>query len=177
MKPVFLLTDVLPYEIPLIITNKNLYNYIKRNGNKWKPIINDIKDLKKNKTFKDITVETKPTEFQIIKNEREKRRLYLPHPLAQLSFLLFNDIFSDQFLTYFKLNGEFSLRCPIEINPYIYISGNKLTQETDEVMNQNSSKKTEKDILARGSFYSKNKFYTLPSFYNSNFFKYLEKKK
>ena len=77
-----LLTDVLPYEIPFILTNEGFYKFSKNKNN-----------LKKNKfiydffTKKNENNETNPLIYRIAKDNDSSRNLFLIHPKNQLQIV------------------------------------------------------------------------------------------
>ncbi|WP_413487598.1 antiviral reverse transcriptase Drt3b [Shewanella baltica] len=73
------LTDVLPYELPFILTNEGFYGYL--NGKSQKNII--IEKILNQENI------TNPLVYTINKGQTSSRKLYLIHPSNQLSFCNF----------------------------------------------------------------------------------------
>ncbi|GIK61821.1 MAG: DNA-binding protein [Ignavibacteriota bacterium] len=106
MKKTFILTDVLPEEIPLIYSNYYLYDFIDKSAD-WKSI--DLKLCLKNMS------DSEPFQFTILKKKEKKRLLSLPHPLAQLFFTKFIECYDTEIIHYFENNNVFSCRYPAAI--------------------------------------------------------------
>lgn len=74
-KETSILTETLPMEIPLIYSNRKLYEYIKNNKDDFLQC-----DIHKESD----SILTIPFTYLVRKNENEYRRLSLLHPIAQL---------------------------------------------------------------------------------------------
>ncbi|MCD4827105.1 MAG: RNA-directed DNA polymerase [Acholeplasmataceae bacterium] len=107
----FLLTDVLPYEIPVIFTNKNFVYYISKNYRNTK-FYDFEKALKKHSV---------PFKFKIIKDSNVNRTISLMNPIAQLQSLYFIEKYQYDILQYVNIYGLNSLRKPSDVSP-IYLS-------------------------------------------------------
>lgn len=103
-KDLFLRTDVLPAEIPILLSNKSVYlNFSKKN-------LNSLKGAKK--MLECVTV---PYFFFIPKSKGEERKIGLVHPIAQLQ--MFNYILQyEKLITSFCKNSPYSVRSPIKRN-------------------------------------------------------------
>lgn len=108
----FFKTDTLPYEIPILFNNRNLYtNFTK----KYLLELYNV-DAKHEKLFNWITI---PHNFFVPKNENNKRKLSLLHPIAQLQ--MFSYILRyDQLIISFSSNSKFSVRSPILRNQPVF---------------------------------------------------------
>src|SRR5699024_9292104 len=104
-KDLFLRTDVLPDELPILFSNKAVYlNFSKK-------AMESLVDIEKS-LLKLITV---PLFFHIPKSQNEKRKIALLHPLAQIQ--TFDYILKyEQLITSFCKNSPFSVRSPIKRN-------------------------------------------------------------
>ncbi|SDD24366.1 Reverse transcriptase (RNA-dependent DNA polymerase) [Terribacillus halophilus] len=107
----FFKTDVLPDEIPLLYTNKNLYNnFNKEYISKLLEKENLLPKNKKGSQFNSYT--TVPYYFSIPKNDRKKRKMALLHPIAQLQ--MFSYILRyDQLIVSYAKKSNYSVRSPI----------------------------------------------------------------
>lgn len=134
-----LLTDVLPFETPLIFSNVGFYNCIGK-------FLKNITDEKIINFFKTLGIESPdlffresysnqpqnnilkrkiPLTYSIKKDATDKRFLTIPHPVSQLIISSFYSYFSDSIL-YFCSKSHFSLRYPNKIaTSYYDFSGTK----------------------------------------------------
>lgn len=159
---IFLLLDLLPYEIPLIYSNNELAFFID-NNKKWQEII-----LSNNMKF------SQPYNFTVYKNDYSKRNLSLLHPLAQLQMQKFVEKYDQEIINYFENKVMFSLRYPFEKNSLHYKKIDKmnselafLSEDGREVNNNNFNSHVD-------SYFNKNKFLKITDFYKSYTFRNLE---
>ncbi len=105
-----ILGDILPYEIPLLFSNDNFYNYlIKRKDIDGEPdIIKDILDI----WDKDYTI---PLNFKISHKENSFRKLSIIHPGIQIKIIDFYDKYKNLIIYYSNIS-KFSIRKPIKIS-------------------------------------------------------------
>ncbi|MEC2941333.1 RNA-directed DNA polymerase [Bacillus cereus] len=117
----FLRTDVLPEEIPILFSNKNVYsNFSKQDIRKMFKLEESIKNLNKNSRFDSLnSYITVPHNFYIPKNERAFRKISLLHPIAQLQ--TFSYILRyDQLIASFCKQSKFSVRSPVLRNHPVF---------------------------------------------------------
>lgn len=190
------LSDLLPYESPLIFTNRYFYRFLILNNisyNIFTDVVSwkfrdDITDklilimlgvhpnekLKMIKDRKEITLNKKskhgiPFNFKISHNENKFRELSIPHPKNQLQSIDFYDKFKEQILYYCSLS-LFSIRYPDKIAKYIYF------RDSTHYSNLN---KNELEIIEESEFETENirSFFTYKNFSNIykfyNSYKYL----
>ena len=138
-----LLSDVLPYELPVIFTNRYFYRYLVSNGIRfdgtelsWKkdidqdalavlnfifsPYLNkDLTILPNNQIkFKDKVVSI-PFLYKIKHKPHKLRRLALIHPVSQMEIVSFYEKYKSLIL-YYCGQDEFSLRHPERVACYFY---------------------------------------------------------
>ena len=115
----FVRTDTLPEEIPLLFSNKVLYNNFKLS------VINELEDFDKTilKSF-----HTVPLYFYIPKNNIENRKMSLIHPLAQLQMFQYILRYDQLIVSYCK-NSKFSVRSPILQNQPVFVLSHTLKTE------------------------------------------------
>ena len=138
-----LLSDVLPYELPVIFTNRYFYRYLVSNGIRfdgtelsWKkdidqdalavlnfifsPYLNkDLTILPDNQIkFKDKVVSI-PFLYKIKHKPHKLRRLALIHPVSQMEIVSFYEKYKSLIL-YYCGQDEFSLRHPERVACYFY---------------------------------------------------------
>lgn len=103
-----ILTDVLPYEVPFILTNEGFYKIIKERslieGNRF------LKEI----LHTESSLSTNPLEYKITKDSESERSLFLIHPSIQIRICrLYKDY--NQLITHLCTRSTFSLRYPSKI--------------------------------------------------------------
>ena len=138
-----LLSDVLPYELPVIFTNRYFYRYLVSNGIKfdgnelsWKDGINkdalavlnlifspylseDLTTLTDNRINIKNKVVSIPFLYKIKHKPHRLRRLALIHPMNQIEMVSFYEKYKSLILYYCE-QDEFSLRYPKRVACYFY---------------------------------------------------------
>lgn len=162
-----LLTEVLPYEIPIIYTNIGLYKY---NEKKEKSII--AKTVLSQK-------ETIPFSYKIIKNADSYRTLHLIHPANQTSFVQFYIDYKG-LITSLCSRCTTSLRAPSSVATHFYERTRKKLNKTDKLKDEDieiePETKIENEPNHASSFFSYRKYPFLYKFYDSYEFHRCEKK-
>lgn len=161
-KDFFLITDTLPYELPLIYSNKNLQDYLQDHDTK-KIKVEDITHL----------TQSVPLHYFIMKNSGSKRLMSLVHPLAQIQMNAFKDIFSQELIEYCNNHAIYSIRYPSGINSS-KISIKEIEQDITFIIDETHEYHNNEFEDYIDSYYEKKRFKTLPDFYKSNQFKKLE---
>lgn len=173
-----ILTETIPYEVPIIFNNEGLYNqlnlfYQQRNTDTKDTKVGFIKKmltdliLKKGKP-------TKPFFYNIRKNELEFRRLALLHPASQCDIKDFYQEY-DQLVIYFCSQSPASLRCPKSVASKFYINNpheNKFENKTSEKILYVDDPYTKHMI----SYFTYHGYTRLYKFYNSKEYFDLEKR-
>lgn len=108
----FILTDVLPFELPVIFSNKNFAKYLSDNFAKYKDKSPDLDKMLRNFSI--------PHKYKIIKDKQNCREISLMNPIAQIQASYFIDKYQHNLLHYLELYGKHSLRKPVEISPTSY---------------------------------------------------------
>lgn len=106
-----LLTDVLPYELPLYFTNEKLYKFAKSNTNQT-PLISKILSTKG---------ETIPASLKIGKIDQKTRTLSIIHPATQLRASEFYRKY-DIYISHLCTRSAYSLRHPYRVASKFYDS-------------------------------------------------------
>ena len=111
-----LLSDLQPYHMPLIFSNKGFYEAVKSN-NRFNEVNKslDSEDLRK---F-EVRHATVPFFYYISKNSNSLRELSLIHPYQQLNFVDFYKNYYSLIL-YYCSKSKFSLRYPSKKNSTVY---------------------------------------------------------
>lgn len=168
-----ILSDVLPFEIPITYSNRHFYNFIVKNkikvttnadGKKkvvWQdenPFIGEILKLlfgfRQDKVILNNEIEISdktdlkkiPFGFKISHKESDFRDLTIIHPKNQLDIIEFYENHRDTILYYSNIS-QFSIRKPNKVAKYIYQKPKKLKKEfgkeVDEKNNPDSKTKYE----------------------------------
>lgn len=183
------LSEILPYEVPLIFSNKNFYNFLL----KYKIEINNYFDnstnIKKScekildmlfidRTFNNYTI---PYEFKIPHKVNEYRKLSIIHPIHQIKVMNFYDTYK-QAILYFSSKSKFSIRRPYKVANLFYNKNDFTnTKNIDDELNNSIEIKHHKEKYFK-SFFAYKKYSHIYMFYesyeyqkNEKFFKKLYK--
>lgn len=165
-----ILTDVLPYEVPFILTNEGFYKNLKSNAS-----------LRENRFLKSIffsgeEVDTKPLVYRITKDSDSERSLYLIHPSVQIKICsLYKDY--NQLITHLCTRSSFSLRYPSKIAHSYYSKEKKSDAEPDEKFkDEGVGIDGDKEPVYASTFYEYRDVGFLYKFYDSYQFHRIEKK-
>lgn len=105
-----LLSDILPYEVPLFFSNKNFYNYILKYNNSDPSFKKKVPEfLKKHLLGIGLNDYTIPFNFEIRHKEDKPRILSIIHPKNQILVSNFYDKYKDLIIYYGNISN-FSLR-------------------------------------------------------------------
>jgi hypothetical protein len=96
-----LITELLPYETPMLFSNEGFYNIVKNNQH--------LKFFRKLKTLKHLKEFGIPFNYEIAKDEIESRTLSVIHPLNQFDFVDFYNKY-DSVILHLCSKSPFSLR-------------------------------------------------------------------
>lgn len=192
------LSDTLPYEIPLTFSNRHFYNFINNFGIEYKSdsCKQFIKwDTKiKNSAFENITKllfdligETKDNSVEIINKNHRKipfsfkishkisdfRELTIPHPKSQIELISFYEEFKELIL-YCANQSQFSIRKPDSIAKFVY-SNDKLHKKKkgdDDDLIEESGKEYE----SLKTYFTYSKYPNIYKFYEDYRYHRAEKK-
>ncbi len=165
------LTDVLPYEVPFILTNEGFYKKLKSSALKGNRIFQSI-------FFSDDDVATKPLVYRITKDSESERSLYLTHPSTQIKVCsLYKDY--NQLVTHLCSRSTFSLRYPDKIAFSYYTKEKKSDSNPEEKFKDEGvgvDIDGEKEPVYASTFYEYKDVSFLYKFYDSYQFHRIEKK-
>lgn len=161
-----LLTEVLPYEVPILLTNEGFYG--RSPSSTESRLLSAI--LKPHK-------ETHPFTYKIVRTANSHRTLHLIHPSSQKDFI-------ELYKTYHSLicgltaKSEFSLRAPAEVAAWYYEPDTSLRNNSlkDEGTETNLEEGMPVQFKYASSFFLYKKYAFLYKFYDSYEFHRLEKK-
>lgn len=191
-----ILSDILPFEVPVTFTNRHFYSYllsckIKLDGEKIsinknntpanQEIVKLLFGINSAKPFVDGKVNFKeddrdsiPFGYKIVHKENDFRELTIIHPKNQLAVIEFYDKYRDLILYYCSISS-FSIRKPYRIAKYTYFKDQlhleKLAELTDEIVEQND---LEYENLK--TFFVYKKYSNIHKFYESYQYHRCEKK-
>lgn len=144
-----LLTETLPYETPIIFSNKTLYQFANSAEDESITIPSFVKTIFLPTYLKS----TIPYDYHIRQGANKERRLSIIHPAHQLSFTKFYTSYSDLILSLCR-KSRFSLRYPVRVASYFY------THEYDEDAELNSNEVEENpEIEGHENKYASSYFY------------------
>lgn len=108
----FILSDTLPYELPIIFSNIKFAEYLSLNKDKISKItLEQVVDGKYSVPYK----------FNIIKDSKSDRVISLLNPVSEIQIIKFVSVFDKNIVNYCNLYGRYSLRIPSKVNP-VYLS-------------------------------------------------------
>lgn len=191
-----ILSDILPFEVPVTFTNRHFYSYLlsckikldgekisinKNNTRANQEIVKLLFGINSAKPFVDGKVNFKeddrdsiPFGYKIVHKENDFRELTIIHPKNQLAVIEFYDKYRDLILYYSSISS-FSIRKPYRIAKYTYFKDQlhleKLAELTDEIVEQND---LEYENLK--TFFVYKKYSNIHKFYESYQYHRCEKK-
>ncbi|RZK23075.1 MAG: RNA-directed DNA polymerase, partial [Flavobacterium sp.] len=157
------LSDTLPYELPIIFSNRHFYRFLTNFGVNF---IADKSNIQWNKAYKDQSISAVvkllfgleedvlgcsikisdrghiriPFKYQITHKENDFRELALPHPKNQLEVISFYEEFKETIL-YYCNQSSFSIRKPSKIAKFVYSNDAlhlRLKGKDDDAIEDNS---------------------------------------
>jgi hypothetical protein len=161
-----LLTEVLPYEVPILLTNEGFYS--RPAGREEVGLLGNILQPHK---------ETHPFTYKIVRTASSYRTLHLIHPSSQQDFVDFYKTYSS-LMCGLTARSEFSLRAPAEVAAWYYEPDNSLRDNSvkDEGAEANVDEGLAVQFKYASSFFLYKKYAFLYKFYDSYEFHRLEKK-
>lgn len=163
-----LLTDVLPYEVPFILSNEGFYKNLKNNdfdATSKKILSKCLFDSDKN---------TNPFVFKISKDETSFRQLYLVHPKEQIKIsYLYKNYY--QLISHLCDRSTFSLRYPSSIAKAYYSKSNHFSEDK-LCKDENIELDSEKNPKYASTYFVYKDISFLYKFYDSYIFHRIEKK-
>ncbi len=196
----FLLSDMLPYEVPACFSNRGLVAFLKRNNVEFclhdngsitiKYDISKSKSLRyllcllfcanKQKDSEDLIVEknlvSKPYQFKVPVRNDKIRILSVVHPASQVQAMLFNERFKNLFV-FCCGKSAFSIRHPVAVAKMKYM--NDKAHFLPGFLDKDKSSRVEHDSLeveTLKSYYKYKEFQNIHRFYESSLHHKLEKK-
>lgn len=189
-----ILSDVLPFEVPITFSNRHFYDFLlscniavkgeeiaigKNETQVNQEIVKLLFGIKSDIPFVDGKVKFKerdaiPFGYKIVHKENDFRELTIIHPKNQLAVIDFYDTYRDLIL-YYSNKSQFSIRRPYRIAKYTYFKDRlhieKLADANDEFIEQND---LEYENLK--TFFVYKKYSNIHKFYESHQYHRCEKK-
>ncbi|WP_305983534.1 antiviral reverse transcriptase Drt3b [Roseivirga thermotolerans] len=165
-----LLTEVLPYEVPIPFSNEGLYKFARRPKNEQvPPLITKI-------LFEQNSKSLLPYSYRIIKDSDSTRTLSIMHPQVQLKFVKFYEDY-DSLIISLCSKSRVSIRYPKKVASHFYVRNslikkNKIKDSGVEIERASF----EIDQGYSSSYFTYKDFDFLYKFYDSYKFHRLEKK-
>lgn len=164
-----LLTDVLPYEVPFILTNEGFYKVVKD-----KYIINNNRFLSE-VFYGEKDKDTNPLVYKITKDKVSERSLFLVHPYSQIKICeLYKNY--NQLITHLCTRSSYSLRFPSKIALSYYSKDKKEDIKPEDRIKDEGVAIDDKDPIYASTFFEYKDFGFLYKFYDSYQFHRIEKK-
>lgn len=169
-----LLTEVLPYETPLIFNNRNFYELCceKKNFFNNSVVSNFFSDSKRKDTI--------PFNFSISRNGQSPRILSVIHPSKQREIVEFYKEHKEAIL-YYASQSPFSIRKPIKVGRY-YFDNNDKKLEEQRNKNSDNDDEIEDGLEIHGeegikfkNFFSYYRYGSVHKFYESHQYQECEK--
>ena len=194
-----LLSDVLPYEVPLFFSNRAIYNFLLENKISINGKISFEKVRKNKETIKIICLLmfggnkvldengqhnysidvfkygcwTNPFVYKIEHKENEPRILSIPHPSNQLAVVDFYDKHKESIINYCN-RSDFSIRKPNKIARYIIYKD--LTNKINKTKEYSATEQSGKEYDNLRSFFTYKEYNNIYKFYESYKYQNSEKK-
>lgn len=191
-----ILSDTLPYETPIIFSNRHLYEFLVKYEVKfdptnqkivWKKHTNDSVlscliallfdgEVDTSNSFVKISNKRErkiPFDYKITHKQNDFRHLSVPHPKSQLELVSFYEEYKELILYYSK-QSSFSIRKPHGIAKYVYIndvSFKKNRGNEDDFIEEDS-----KEYKSLKTFFKYEKYSNIYKFYEDYVYHRAEKK-
>jgi len=197
-----ILSDVLPFEIPITYSNRHFYNFLVKNkikvvintdGSKkvvWQdenPFIGEILKLlfgfrqDKQVLNNEIEISSKtdlrkiPFNFKISHKESDFRDLTIIHPKNQLDIIEFYEKYRDTILYYSNIS-QFSIRKPNKVAKYIYLKPKKLKKEFGKEVDEKNDAESKTKYENLKHYFHIKEYSNIHRFYESYQYHQCEKK-
>lgn len=173
------LSDILPYEVPVIFSNRYFYRFLVENKIEWngeeitsnekgnvKKIIELIFPIKQLRTI--------PFEFRISHKNNSYRSLAITHPINQLEIIAFYDEFKET-IKYFSNISDYSIRKPYKVAKTRFINDYLHEQQKDSEIHGNIEINKEREEHLK-TFFTYKKYSNIHKFFESHEYQRSEKK-
>lgn len=199
------MSDILPYEVPITFSNRHFYNFLVKNSIKmtnncifWKNkskafdklvkfVFNiqgeNIQEenglnkccIKKQTPYNYQKLGTIPFTYRISHKQNEYRELTLIHPINQLSVIDFYNTYKELILYYCNIS-PYSIRKPHKVARYTYYNDAKHKKRKAEEPERDIIENFSKEYENLKTFFSYKKYSNIHKFYESYTYQRNEKK-
>lgn len=185
------LSDVLPFEIPVTFSNRHFYDFLIKNkielsGNKNEVILNTIIkllfDLRDNTiTTNEISInrkwelKTNPFNYKISHKENDFRELTIVHPKNQLALIEFYEE-NKQLLLHYCSISPFSIRRADKVAKYIFHKDKTHKNKLSENQDYETVEEYDKEYESLKTFFVYKNYSNIHKFYESYKYHRCEKK-
>lgn len=173
------LSDVLPYETPLLFSNRHFYKYLLK---RQRSIKNADYKNKQNKAFTEIESilfhpeeATRPFIFNISHKINDFRKLSLIHPNNQVKVLEFYDKYKSLMLYYCSIS-PFSIRKPARVAKFTFYNDLLHKKNKDGDLEHSQIEQDENEYENLKSYFTYQKYSNIHKFFESYQFHRCEKK-
>lgn len=163
-----LLTELLPYELPIFYSNHRLYEFVSEPPDRIPNLLKDLLGMRNSPRF------TIPFNFKIERGDGRRRTLSIIHPASQLKFIDFYATW-DHYIINQCSKSDYSLRRPVQIGSVYFESslGKDEPALSDEAGDLAPSSANEQRTHASSYFYYAS-YNQIWKFYESTEFRKLE---
>lgn len=177
----YILTDMLPVELPQLFTFNNLYLFLDKKHKEIEEVIAKLNDTKYNinnnnkqiMLFKHKLWNTAPLKFSILKHNNKYRQLSIVNPISAINVYLFLELYQKEILNLLEKKSVYSIRFHTKNNNLFYMNKTKDYIEYNFL----KSKKFRKRIVEQtGTYFKIKKYNSLNSFMESKLWYYCTKK-
>ncbi|MCO7217585.1 antiviral reverse transcriptase Drt3b [Halomonas sp. OfavH-34-E] len=149
-----LLTETLPYEVPVHFSNLGFYQKVKNR---------EFDDTKLPLPFDNIKGKSLPFNYEIRNGENKKRVLSIPHPINQIKFVNLYKRYEEKII-FLCSKSEYSLRYPAATGSYFFEKGKRSKKEDKRTVDSYGD-----DVITESSssFFSYERYNFVYKFYDS----------
>ncbi len=173
------LSDVLPYEVPLIFSNRYFYKLLNKRN---KALKNPKFKKDKFKAYSEIenllfstAKSSQPFRFKIKHNETDFRELNIIHPNNQKAVSDFYEKYNSLILYYSSIS-QFSIRKPTDIAKFTFFNDRLHSKNGDNTFEFAQIEENENEYENLKSYFTYHKYSNIHKFYESYQFHRSEKK-
>lgn len=173
------LSDVLPYEVPLIFSNRYFYKLLNKRN---KALKNPKFKKDKFKAYSEIenllfstAKSSQPFRFKIKHNETDFRELNIIHPNNQKAVSDFYEKYNSLILYYSSIS-QFSIRKPTDIAKFTFFNDRLHSKNEDNTFEFAQIEENENEYENLKSYFTYQKYSNIHKFYESYQFHRSEKK-
>lgn len=192
-----LLSDVLPYETPIIFSNQHFYQILVNHKIKFQndsiswinckdnliikrliAILFDIKNVSETDTenklsFSKNELRKKAFHYKITHKENDFRDLAIPHPKSQIELVSFYEEFKE-LIVYYANQSPFTIRRPDRIAKFVYINDD--THKAKKGNEDDLIEESDKEYKSLKTFFAYEKYSNIYRFYEDYIYHRAEKK-